>query len=298
MVTDLLHQIIGQPIAIQLLTAAINSQAIAPAYLFTGIAGIGKLTTAKLYAQMILSQNISNHPDVLMIEPTCQVKDELIPLSMIHQQQLILSNLPQIRVEQIRQINQFLVQSPLKANRKIVIIESAEYLNPAAANAFLKSLEEPYTATIILTCAVPDKLLSTLISRCHVIPFYPLGEHHINQLLTQLNNFNIPAHIRHLGQGSIGKTINIWNLLKQFPSELLNFQKKDRVTKIYETIQTLISFSLEQQLILADYWQYQAILAQDVHQIEKLEKVKSFLSKRGNPSLIWESFFFCFAGSL
>ena len=75
-----------------------------------------------------------------------------------------------IRVDAIRQIVEFLVQTPQAAGRKIAVIEDADRMNPNAANALLKSLEEPPPESFIaLSTSAPEQLLATVRSRCQQI---------------------------------------------------------------------------------------------------------------------------------
>lgn len=75
-----------------------------------------------------------------------------------------------IKVDAIREIVDFLVQTPQAAGRKIAVIEDADRMNPNAANALLKSLEEPPRESFIaLSTSTPEQLLPTVRSRCQAI---------------------------------------------------------------------------------------------------------------------------------
>lgn len=63
----------------------------------------------------------------------------------------------------------------MRASRSLVVLTQAETMNEAAANALLKTLEEPGRATLILIAPSPSALLNTIVSRCQKIPFYPLN---------------------------------------------------------------------------------------------------------------------------
>ncbi|MBI4755219.1 MAG: DNA polymerase III subunit delta' [Betaproteobacteria bacterium] len=77
----------------------------------------------------------------------------------------------QIRIQQIRELDDFTALSSHRAYR-VVIVDPADALNPAAANAFLKTLEEPPAQTcFLLISRNPARLLPTLRSRCQVLPF-------------------------------------------------------------------------------------------------------------------------------
>ncbi|MBE9541405.1 MAG: DNA polymerase III subunit delta', partial [Proteobacteria bacterium] len=136
----LFKEIIGQDKAITFLKRIIAGDTIAPAYLFTGIQGIGKTTTAMAFALLINCMDPvdgdgckrcssckkiidGNHPDLIIIEPDKDKKG--------------------IGINQIREINRHLAFSPALERYRIIIVDPAEKLTDEAANAFLKALEEP-----------------------------------------------------------------------------------------------------------------------------------------------------------
>jgi len=98
----------------------------------------------------------------------------------------IISSENQIKIDQIREINDFFA---LKDNKwKVVIIEDAQKMNTEASNALLKTLEEPPEKTaIILTTSSQNLLLPTIVSRCKKIRFSPLDIDNIKQILEQRN---------------------------------------------------------------------------------------------------------------
>ena len=78
--------LIGQPQAVELLTQAVVKNRIAPAYLFTGTPGIGKVLGAKCFIELIFAdskqrQTINNHPDLLCIEPTYQHQGQRLTIA-------------------------------------------------------------------------------------------------------------------------------------------------------------------------------------------------------------------------
>ena len=91
-----------------------------------------------------------NHPDLHVLEPDGN----------------------SIKIEQVRSLQKGLNLKPLEANRKICLIEEAESMTLGAANALLKTLEEPRGDTLlILLTAYPNRLLETIRSRCQPLPF-------------------------------------------------------------------------------------------------------------------------------
>jgi DNA polymerase-3 subunit delta' len=103
-----------------------------------------------------------NHPDVVVINPVGT----------------------SIRIEHIRAMQRQLSYKPYESQRTIVIIDGCESLTPPAANALLKTLEEPpASALLLLLTSKKDALPLTIISRCQQIPFRPLAPTHIRAIL-------------------------------------------------------------------------------------------------------------------
>ena len=82
----------------------------------------------------------------------------------------------QIRIEEIRSINDTLSLKPFEGRWKVVVVDEASTMNPYAANAFLKTLEEPpKDSLIILVSSNPERLPDTIRSRCSRVNFTPLS---------------------------------------------------------------------------------------------------------------------------
>jgi DNA polymerase-3 subunit delta' len=172
-------EIIGQRKAVRFLQRAIASKKVPHAYLFTGIAGIGKTTTAMSLAMALNCLNRvgqdscgrcrpcrqmqnGNHPDFITIKPTGQ----------------------NIRIEQIRELNRQLSFAPVSGSYRICLIHHAKTLSDEAANSFLKTLEEPLPGNIlILKAKEPMDLLPTIVSRCQKVAFQPIAVDEISEWL-------------------------------------------------------------------------------------------------------------------
>lgn len=122
----------------------------AHAYLIVGDVNRSEATVIRPWLKDLLGRDPEGHPDVFRVSP--------------------LSKLRQIRIEQIRQLLASLYQTSSLGGWKIAIVSEADRLLPQAANAFLKTLEEPARRTVILLLtAAPDLLLPTIRSRCLTI---------------------------------------------------------------------------------------------------------------------------------
>jgi DNA polymerase III subunit delta' len=140
---------------------------LAHAYLFTGPAGTGKTEVALELAKLVNCEDeklapcgacvpcrkiaSGNHPDVYMVG----VEDE------------------GIKIDEVRQMLGRIGLRAYEAKRKVFILGQVERMTTEAANALLKTLEEPAPNTLmILTTSVPEIVLDTVKSRCHTVKFF------------------------------------------------------------------------------------------------------------------------------
>jgi DNA polymerase III subunit delta' len=305
--------LIGQDRAVELLTQAVAQNRIAPGYLFIGSNGIGKSLAASCFIELLFSANLGktqsiasvqnrvrqrNHPDLLWVEPTYMNQGKRLSLKEAEEAGLKRKAPPQIRLEQVREISEFLSRPPLEAGRSVVVLEQAETMGEGAANGLLKTLEEPGKATLILIAPTVESLLPTLISRCQKIPFYRLDIPGITQVLQQAGFGDILSHSEVMGmaQGSPGEAIAIWQQLQSIPDDLLQKVKQlpqnlrsalELAKEIDKTLDT------ESQLWLIDYLQHcywQQFLAGGISRspLQPLEQARQYLLNYVQPRLVWE----------
>jgi DNA polymerase III subunit delta' len=297
-----MFNLIGQEQAVTLLKQAVNSQKVAPAYLFVGIPGIGKKIAARGFAELLLKCNFTEfslaaHPDLLWIEPTYTDKGELISVSQAEAQNLSFKSTPTIKIEQVRQISQFLSRPPLKSDRLTVIIKDAHLISEAPANALLKTLEEPGNGTIILIAPSIDTLLTTIVSRCQCIRFAPLSAQNLELVLKKTHYTEILKHpsLIAMAQGSPGLAIAAWQQLQLIPQQL--YQQLLKIPQNYLEALTIAKnitqeLELSTQLWLVDYLQY--YYWQKDHNkalAAKWEQNRKYLLSYVQPRLVWECFF-------
>jgi DNA polymerase-3 subunit delta' len=186
------RDIIGQDRAVNILLRTIQRDRLSSSYLFTGESGIGKKFTAINLAKAVnclktppslalppQGEGVGGGDSELLNQPDCC--DECSSCKKIdagvHPDFLLISpEGGQIRIEEIRAINNILSFKPFEGRNKVVIADEADTMNPFAANAFLKTLEEPpKDSLIILISSNPDRLPDTIRSRCSKVNFTPLS---------------------------------------------------------------------------------------------------------------------------
>ena len=306
--------LLGQPAVVELLTRAIACDRIAPGYLFVGPNGIGKRLAAERFIEQLLQPGDStsirarvqqrNHPDLLWVEPTYLHQGKRISIAEAEDKGLKRRAPPILRLEQIREIAQFLSRPPLEAPRSVVVLEQAETMAEAAANALLKTLEEPGQATLILIAPSVDALLPTLISRCQTIPFRRLDREAIAHILQQNGHDEILAHpqVLQLAQGCPGEAIASWQRLQQLeeqaPSLLQTLAHPPTSLRQALTLAQTIAKQLdaESQLWLVSYLQHcywQDGQGPGTHytpltHLELLETARQQLRRYVQPRLVWE----------
>ncbi|MCP3161444.1 DNA polymerase III subunit delta' [Myxococcus qinghaiensis] len=183
-----LASVLGQPRAIDSLQAALRGGAVHHAYLFAGPEGVGKELAAVGLAQALTCPEQPDvgcgacascvrvakglHPDVTWVMPD----DERVSRGLAGRSDFTGTPSRELRVEQIRNLQERLALRGLESRRKVAIIISAQAMNVQAQNAFLKTLEEPPSeTTLVLVANAMDKLLPTIRSRCSKVHFGPLS---------------------------------------------------------------------------------------------------------------------------
>lgn len=180
----------GHDREIGILKAAVSLGRVAHALLFAGPDGLGKKKTALALAKAL---NCSDYAD-----DSCGVCDDCVRMEGGTHQNLVtvwpidkpldkdgerddVGGL--IRIDQVRDVLNA-VRFKVESGRRVVIVEAAERFMPQAANAFLKTLEEPPAGSIIilLTSRVSD-LLPTILSRCQRINFRPLDAGTLSEII-------------------------------------------------------------------------------------------------------------------
>jgi DNA polymerase-3 subunit delta' len=300
--------LVGQNRAVELLTQAVIKDRIAPGYLFVGANGVGKKMAARCFVELVFCAAVpaeerpliqkrlqqGNHPDLLWVEPTYLHQGQRLSAAEAATAGVKRKAPPQIRIEQVREIAQFLSRPPLEAKRSLVVIDQAETMAESAANALLKTLEEPGPATLILIAPSVESLLPTLVSRCQRIPFYGLDPEGMRQVLTANGGEQIleQPEILALAQGSPGEAIASWQQLQSIPPNLLELvRSRPQTTRQALEIARQVdkTLDLETQLWLLNYLQHcYWEQYRDRSAIDRLERARQDLLSYAQPRLVWE----------
>jgi DNA polymerase-3 subunit delta' len=203
-----LESLKGQDSAVSYLKASLKNGRISHAYIFSGPDGVGKRSAAINFAKAIncgISAVSGSSCDEC---PSCKKIDALL-----HPDIFTLKPEEEggsIKIEDVRGLIKDVYLRPFEARKKVYIIESAEYMKHEAANALLKTLEEPPADSIIILLAENVKaLFHTIVSRCQVVKFFPLKLKEVEEILVSKYSLSeADAHtLSHLSGGRLGEAL-------------------------------------------------------------------------------------------
>jgi DNA polymerase-3 subunit delta' len=246
----LFTEILGQEHIKSHLTKSASSARIPHAQLFIGPEGSGTLPMAIAYAQYILCANTGgentngndacnlkfrnlSHPDLHFVFPVSsnsEVKSRPVSANFLKAWREFVEETPygslfdwykkidiankqgQIGVDEATEIVKSLSLKAYEGGYKVMIIWMADKMNTATANKLLKLLEEPPEKTVfILIAESQDDILQTILSRCQVLNFGPLGEKPMIDALVSRENMETRAaqKIAHQAQGNYNKALHL-----------------------------------------------------------------------------------------
>jgi DNA polymerase-3 subunit gamma/tau len=174
-------EIVGQSHVAKTLKNAISSKRIAHAYIFSGPRGVGKTSTARIFAKALNCQKgISANPCNECAN--CRDISQGISLDVLE-----IDGASNRGIDEIRQLRENVKFSPSSANFKIYIIDEVHMLTTEAFNALLKTLEEPPEhVKFIFATTQPNKVLPTILSRCQRFDFRKISIVEITQKLKEI----------------------------------------------------------------------------------------------------------------
>ena len=271
------HQILKQ------LYHAIASDRVAGAYLFVGVANVGKETVALNFAKSINCRTSGegacgtclscrkaddgNHPDLQIIRPSGAW----------------------IKIDQIRELQKRIIYRPLEGVRKVYILTEAERMNLEAANCLLKTLEEPPADSgLILLTTNLDALLPTIRSRCQIIPFHPLVVSELAGHLMERFDIDQSQALRVAATtgGAVGKALTLLQDGASFEEEIPEimiannrldaFRIAEKWTQQPEALDRLVTWYRDLVLL---HQGAPADLLTHVHHVEQLEQLTARYSR-------------------
>ena len=267
-----------------LINSASNNQML-HSYMFSGREGIGKKLFAKIFAKMILC--LSEDKPCNTCKSCISFEGENHPDFM----QINADDGKSIKIEQIRLMQEKVVEKPIISNKKVYIINDAELLTKEAQNCLLKTLEEPPEyVIIILIVSNESKILNTVKSRCVKIEFEKISDEEINNYLEKQGISKLTNIMLKQCDGSLKMALNIGERTEEYNAleKIINNMEKGNIATIWNNAEILYKSQDE----IFDYLDYINVILYNkllkinkisyVNCIEKVENIKKNLLANAN----------------
>ena len=267
-----------------LINSASNNQML-HSYMFSGREGIGKKLFAKIFAKMILC--LSEDKPCNTCKSCISFEGENHPDFM----QINADDGKSIKIEQIRLMQEKVVEKPIISNKKVYIINDAALLTKEAQNCVLKTLEEPPEyVIIILIVSNESKILNTVKSRCVKIEFEKIPDEEINNYLEKQGISKLSNVMLKQCDGSLKMALNIGEKTEEYNTleKIINNMEKENIAAIWNNAEILYKSQDE----IFDYLDYINVILYNkllkinkisyVNCIEKVEKIKKNLLANAN----------------
>jgi DNA polymerase-3 subunit delta' len=202
--------LLGQDWAVELLGEHVAKGKLRHAYLFTGPQGVGRRTLALRLAQAI------NCPQPPAPGEPCRACRTCTQIERMQHPDLSIVQADTqggtLKVEQVRELQRSLALTPYSARYRVAILLRFEEAHPSAANALLKTLEEPPPQVVlIVTAESAEALLPTIVSRCEVLRLRPSTVEEVRQRL-QTRWGLLPEQaslLAHISGGRVGYALHL-----------------------------------------------------------------------------------------
>lgn len=262
------EKIIGHDDKKVILHDDVKNNKVSHAYLFVGPKGVGKYQVAKEFAKEILkTDNLDTCADYKYITKREDKKD--------------------ILVEQIRKdVIDDIYLAPVAGDKKVYIIDEAEFLNTASQNTLLKTLEEPPTyVVIILISSSTSSFLPTIISRVNIMNFSNIDNEKLDKYIKEKYNVYFDKNILSFIDGSLGQATSIIN--NNLLDEFNNINKVFEYIKVKDVVST---FKLLENIKFndntLDYLEYLLYTNSLILSTKFVEKAKNRLKMNGNYDIV------------
>lgn len=232
----LFNDIKGQKGVVRILSGQLETENLSHAYLFLGPEGTGKEHLAREFAKYVLCDDPKRENC-----PNCQKFEK-----GVHPDFIVIDGEEGIKIENVREVSERLNLSPNISKRKVLLFKKAENMGIEAANALLKTLEEPPADSVIILTAVSEKSLpQTIVSRTQKIKLNVLSEKDIKAILEKEFPTEEIEKIVAYSEGSIGET-------KKLLTDKESLKEK---IKIYDDLKKLFNSNsvIEKFKILEDH---------------------------------------------
>ena len=231
------ENIIGNTEVKKYLSNSIEQNNILHSYLFLGTEGIGKLLIAKAFSKKILCQEEKD-------DIKCNCKSCLCFDGNNHPDFTIINEEGEsIKIEQIRDITEKVIEKPIISSKKVYIINDCDKMTKEAQNCLLKTLEEPPEFVVLILISSNENLiLNTIKSRCMSIKFHPIVDEVLKKYaLEKLEYTSINDNMLKSFHGSIGKAIKQKN----------NQEKYLQIEKVISYMETkdIVDIMLEAKIL-------------------------------------------------
>ena len=241
------RNVVGHTRQVELLRRAIGNGSLHHAILITGIPGVGKKTLARALARSLLCENPASG-DACGECPACRKLERSVHPDVYE----LLPEGKFIKIEQVREIKKKLLFHPVLGEHRVFLIFEAQHMNRDAANALLKSLEEPPPGNYLILTSPDDRaLLPTIVSRCQRIDLSPLPDRTVKDFLVKTEDVqeSDAARIAGLCGGSLGKALEAIDAEKKGENSFFH-----RRNEAIQQLQHLKNNDIRSNLLLAKTW--------------------------------------------
>ena len=177
------QHLIGQEYLVETIKKSIEQNKIPNAYIFTGIRGVGKTTTARIVAKMLNCTvfDKNNNPDLINCEQSIAITEDR------HPDVIEIDAASNTSVENAREIIENIKYNPVLGKYKVYIVDEVHMLSKSAFNALLKTLEEPppHSKFIFATTEI-SKVPITILSRCQRFDLRRVDKKTLSNFLTSI----------------------------------------------------------------------------------------------------------------
>jgi DNA polymerase-3 subunit delta' len=231
--------VVGHEWATDLLAHAVRSGRVSHAYLFVGPDQIGKMTLARAFMRALLCDRGTGGP---CVDPNAICRScRRVAEGRYPDAQIIAAEKNWIQIDQVRNLLTDAAIAPLEGKRKVFVIREIERATPAAANALLKTLEEPPPhVVLLLTSNRRDLVLPTVLSRCQIHSQRPLPIDQARSALQERWSVaeDDAALLARLSGGRLGWAVqaatdpHVWQMRAKYLDDLLALTSESHVGRL------------------------------------------------------------------